>query len=139
MNRIAFTAGYAGHTPEQLLAICERMGGIVIDIRFAPTSRDPRWRRAALLTLFGHERYRHVGWLGNTRYKLGPPIEIANLEAGLAALREMPVDVPLILLCGCKEAACCHRTLVGGALREEGWTVLELLWIWEDGDANRCA
>jgi len=69
--RRAFTAGYAGRRPEALARLAERLDLTVFDVRFSPTSRDPRWRRPHLEKLLG-DRYRHVGALGNVNYKGGP-------------------------------------------------------------------
>ena len=130
-EKTAFTAGYLGHTPEQLLAIADRMDALVVDIRWSPDSRVPGWRQSYLARTLG-ARYHYVRELGNVCYRVGPPVQIADLAAGLGILRELPS--PLILLCACRDYETCHRRDVGEALRTEGWTVEELLWITEGID-----
>ena len=145
MNRIAFIAGYSGHTPEQLRASTEALGkrvgpfgAIVLDIRKMPASRwQPQWGKGRLSeTLFPY--YEHVPDLGNVNYKEPEKgIQIADLAAGIQRVEfhARRGFVP-ILLCACKEAASCHRTVVADALRAEGWDVWELLWVSGGEDAN---
>jgi uncharacterized protein (DUF488 family) len=131
-ERIAYTAGYLGHSPGELRAAAERLGAFVVDIRFSATSRDPRWRGNALALSCGCT-YMALPTLGNVNYKTGGPIEIADLEGGIAALESVGRPAPQglglpILLCACRDAATCHRAVVAKALRARGWRVEELDW-----------
>jgi hypothetical protein len=53
--------------------------------------------------------------LGNRNYK-GGPVEIVDLEAGLAQVADRLVSQPVILLCVCAEVERCHRRLVAEAI-----------------------
>lgn len=53
--------------------------------------------------------------LGNRNYK-GGPVEIVDLEAGLAQVAALLVHQPVILLCVCAEVQHCHRRLAAEAI-----------------------
>jgi len=127
MKRIAYTAGYLGHSPAELLTIADKLNAKIVDIRYVQTSRDPRWRFNALVK-FLKWRFHGNAALGNVRYKAGPPVEIVNIEAGIEDLLLIPACLPIILLCACREAETCHRSVVGAELVKRGWEVRELDW-----------
>jgi uncharacterized protein (DUF488 family) len=120
-----YTAGYYGRQPEELLALAEERDAIVFDIRIHPASRMPGWSGGRLARFLG-ERYRHVPELGNRAYKSGGPVEIADLETGLAQVLASPR--PVILLCACRDFERCHRRVVAEALKRRGQSVRELDW-----------
>jgi hypothetical protein len=62
--------------------------------------------------------------LGNRNYK-GGPIEIVNLEAGVAEIRA--AERPVLLLCVCSDPRICHRTFVADHLRALGFVVEEFV------------
>lgn len=130
-RRIAYGAGYQGRRPEELLDLAERRDLVVVDVRLSPRSRSPGWNRGRLGALLGG-RYRHLPEWGNTRYRAGPPVAIADLAAGLAVVAAL--DRPPLLLCVCADPAACHRSVLGGALTAHGWQVSELAWD-RDGDS----
>jgi hypothetical protein len=101
----------------------EKLAGL-LDIRYAARSRVPHWNKGALQKLLG-ERYVHVPALGNVRYKLGPPIEIADYAAGRAAIEACEYHA-VVLLCACADAATCHRSTVGDLLKADGYEVVEM-------------
>lgn len=109
-----YTFGYSGHQPEKLLALAEQLDAIVADVRFSPRSRVPHWNGGRLAKLLG-DRYHHLPALGNRNYK-GGPIEIVDLEAGLAQVADLLAHQPIILLCVCAEVERCHRRLVAEAI-----------------------
>lgn len=109
-----YTFGYSGHQPEKLLALAEQLDAIVADIRFSPRSRVPHWNGGRLAKLLGG-RYHHLPALGNRNYK-GGPVEIVDLEAGLAQVADLLAHQPVILLCVCAEVERCHRRLVAEAV-----------------------
>jgi hypothetical protein len=144
MKRTAYLAGYAGQTPERLLAAARRLdtppnlspaqteiGAYIVDIRLKAQSYTPHWRAYNLRQFFGW-RYLHYPSLGNLRYKAGPPVEIADLDAGIELLETFPACCPVILLCGCEFVERCHRSDVGIALQGRGWDVCELDWEGDD-------
>lgn len=117
-----YTIGYTGRKPDQLKALAEQLDATVYDIRFSPRSRAPHWNRGRLEAMLG-DRYMHIGELGNRNYKAGP-IEIADLDAGLARIQDHPR--PVILMCACKDLAGCHRSVISKHLQALGLEVEEL-------------
>lgn len=59
-----YTMGYAGWAPADLRDEVLRLGVTLIDVRIAPTSKSPQWRKEALAALLG-PRYTHLPALGN--------------------------------------------------------------------------
>lgn len=113
-----YTLGYAQWTVDQVDARLDELNGILVDVRHSPHTTKPGFAKADLETRFG-ARYVHLPSFGNTNYKEGP-IELANPEHGLKALRE--VDPPPVLMCGCQHPESCHRSAVAQlvAARFEG-------------------
>jgi uncharacterized protein (DUF488 family) len=109
-----YTFGYNGQQPEKLLALAEQLDTVVADIRFSPRSRVPHWNGGRLAKLLGG-RYHHLPVLGNRHYK-GGPVEIVDLEAGLAQVADLLAHQPIILLCVCAQVERCHRRLVAEAI-----------------------
>lgn len=124
-RRIAGTAGYSGHHPDELAEMVDRLELDVIDVRLSPRSRASGWNRRRLAALLG-ARYRHLPAWGNLNYQNGGPIEIADPDAGLAAV-ETSARTPL-LLCVCATYETCHRRVLAELLGERGWVVEELGW-----------
>jgi uncharacterized protein (DUF488 family) len=124
-ERTIYTAGYSGHTPEELAKRAEALGAVVCDIRFKPVSRRPEWNRSRLASLLG-TRYVWLQAFGNVNYKSDGPIELLNAPKGLMAIESLPG--PVILLCFCKEAEGCHRSEVARLLHEQGIKTQELVW-----------
>ena len=126
--RFAYTTGYLGHSPDELRAVAEELGAVVVDIRFRATSRLAPWREGPLRRVLG-ERYARCPNLGNVRYKDGPPIEIADLEAGIGEMEALAQrGSAVILLCACRDAGVCHRTDVATELKRRGYVTTELDW-----------
>jgi uncharacterized protein (DUF488 family) len=118
------TTGYAGKHATDLLALAERLDATVIDIRLVPSSRwQKQWRAGQLRELLG-ARYEHVRDLGNENYKLGGPVKIKDLDAGINKLLE--IGGTLILLCVCSDPETCHRRVVARELEARGHQVSEL-------------
>lgn len=126
------TIGYTGLRPEALIGHLKAAGvEVVWDVRESAWSRHPAWRRAELQELVegGGLRYEHRHGLGNRhRHSSAPMAEI--FEAYRADLRRVgaPHDLareifggrgPLrvALLCGCQEAAACHRRVLAEEIR----------------------
>ena len=128
ITKTVYTAGYQGRTPDELQRIAERLDATVIDIRFAPFSRNPVWARDGLRNVLGN-RYRHVHDLGNRNYRdTSLPIEILNLESGAQQIQNDRRQ-SVILLCVCKHFHTCHRKVVVDSLNIKSQ---ELEW----GDEN---
>jgi hypothetical protein len=127
MNKI-YTAGYSGHTPEQLQSAAESLNAIVCDIRFSPRSRVPGWDGRALREMLDYGMYyRHVPEWGNINYK-GGEIKLLDAPRGLLKILRLLESHSVILLCGCREYSHCHRRVCAGLLRERGLETQELEW-----------
>jgi uncharacterized protein (DUF488 family) len=131
MTNTAYAIGYSGRTPEGIKAIVEELDAYLVDIRFVPFSRNPGFRKKALESLLG-SRYVHLKILGNRNYK-GGPLELVNYEGGRAALEVL--DKPALLMCMCKDAGTCHRTIVLEKLAQDGfetqeWGAPQQLTLW---------
>jgi activating signal cointegrator 1 len=114
-----YTYGYSGTSPAALKAYADKLGAMVIDIRYAPWSRDPRWQKQALEAMFGIHRYRWCQDLGNVNYKNGGRIELSNPARMVPRVRFWLREQPIILLCGCRDVETCHRKDAAEYLRRE--------------------
>lgn len=121
--------GYSGRTLEDLKRIVKALDATLVDISFAPYSRNPVFRKAALEKTLG-DRYVYLRAFGNRNYK-GGPVEIVDYDAGKAALEAL--DKPALLMCVCKDAATCHRTTVLQRLAEDGFQAQE----WDEHGAQQ--
>ena len=108
-----YTLGYSGWKIEQMAAVLERLGAVLVDVRMVPRSRAPQWNGGVLHRRLG-ERYVWVRELGNRNYRgTFEQIEIADFPAGERRLREIAAaGQPVILLCGCANVNLCHRKLL---------------------------
>lgn len=123
-----YTAGYSGHTSQQLKVAAETLGAYVVDIRYAPYSRVPGWNKAELEALFG-DAYRWVSEWGNVNYaRESGEIRINNFSRGTLKIKALLKARPIILLCGCADYARCHRKHIADVLNSAGWDVQELAW-----------
>jgi uncharacterized protein (DUF488 family) len=126
-----YTIGYAHpDTAADVPRLMQQEHIILLDVRFSPRSRwKPTWNRAALQTTYG-ARYQWEKRLGNLNYQqreLGIELAEGHLDAAQEAAALLAAGTSLILLCACKDARTCHRTLVAKlvqdavqALREVG-------------------
>ncbi len=119
MTRLIYTTGYSQWTPEALEQRVAEVKGQLCDIRYQPRSRLGPWNQKPLQQRFG-SRYCHIVELGNLNYK-GGPVALVNIEAGLNKLRELlkASDASLILMCMCREARSCHRSVVAAYIRND--------------------
>jgi uncharacterized protein (DUF488 family) len=112
-----YTMGYAGWAPAGLRDEVLRLGATLIDVRIAPTSKSPQWRKEALAELMG-ERYVHLPALGNRNAFNGGPAELAAPERAVEPVAALLTHGPVILLCGCARPERCHRGLAAAYLAE---------------------
>ena len=104
-----YTLGYSGWTPAAIQEAAQAHNAVVCDIRYAPASRHPQWRKHQLAQLLG-AGYQHVQALGNRNYKSGGPIALADYDTGKQAIAEiLATGQSVILMCACKDLATCHR------------------------------
>jgi uncharacterized protein (DUF488 family) len=104
-----YTVGYLGMQPEALLAHVERLGALLIDVRYVAWSRAPRWRPTALKQLVGESNYLWLKALGNVNYRSGGPVQLADPASVVEQVRAILHERPVILLCACSDIATCHR------------------------------
>lgn len=121
MTRQAYGIGYSGRTMDELERIVQALDAVLVDIRFAPYSRNPAFRKASLQAALG-SRYVHLGAFGNRNYQ-GGPVDIVDYEAGRAALEAL--ERPALLMCMCRDPAACHRSVIMERLRAESFSVGE--------------
>ena len=117
--------GYSGRTVDDITRILDDLDATLVDIRFAPYSRNPEFRKEALERVLG-ARYVYLRALGNRNYKGGGPVDLVDYAAGRAALAML--DKPALLMCMCKDPATCHRTVVLHRLAHDGFETEE----WSD-------
>jgi hypothetical protein len=94
---------------------------LLVDIRLSPHCRwNASWESKALAATYGR-RYVWERRLGNLNYRHRERgIQLAEghqtaISKAAALLRD---GVSLLLLCACKEASTCHRSLVEKLIRE---------------------
>jgi len=105
---IIYTVGYSGRTPAELATLVDQLGAVLVDIRYSPRSRDPRWAKSNVQKLVG--AYLHLRSLGNVNYRVpGAPAQLADLAAGAEVLRPILEQQPVILMCACRDVHSCHR------------------------------
>ena len=122
MTNIVYTLGYSGRKMDEIQALVVEREAILFDVRFSPRSRNPVWSGSSFRRVFG-KRYRHIRALGNRNYRDGP-IEIVDFEAGVEAIRRS--GRPVILMCGCRDYAECHRRRIAERLTSLGFSVQEI-------------
>ena len=122
MTLKVYTIGYSGRKPGQILDLAEELDAIVFDIRFSPRSRIPHWNGSSLSQLLG-KRYCHVKAFGNRNYR-GGSIAIVSYNVGKSKIAAS--EKAVILMCVCKDAQRCHRTLIAEWLKRDGFEVEEL-------------
>jgi uncharacterized protein (DUF488 family) len=115
-NRI-YTIGYAGWKFDDFKRLVERYDAVVLDIRYNPTSRMAEWRRVELSKCFGW-CYLWVKGLGNENFARDCPVKIHDFEAGLKLVTQQLTLGNVILLCGCRDLATCHRKEVAERIAE---------------------
>jgi hypothetical protein len=130
-----FTFGYRGQRVPDLDWFTTSWQGNVIDIRMSPKSVRPEWGGGALHGVLG-DRYIHVPELGNRNYANGGEIDIADMDAGLAAVDRFALfgatsSCSVILMCGCRDLVGCHRNIVApavSALYKQAANELRFTW-----------
>lgn len=125
MNPI-YTAGYSGHTPDELKRAATKMNAIVVDIRVKPQSRIPGWSARELEDVLGF-RYMCLPSLGNAALLDGGPMRLVDDES-VTMVAAAADKGTLILLCGCRDFDACHRKLVSQKLAQRGIQTRELPW-----------
>jgi len=108
MNTI-YTLGYQASTPEAVKRYVADLDALLVDIRHAPFSRDPRWAGSSIRNWLGSIRYVHCPGYGNLNYRNSGPVALFDPAAAVRHLRPLLERQSLILLCVCGNAETCHR------------------------------
>ena len=104
--------GYANGGMPLLEHLMSERSAYLVDIRLSPRSQWHVWNKEALQARFP-KRYTHIPELGNVNYNNDQPIQIANAEQGITRLiNGIKQGYTIVLLCGCKQYALCHRRTV---------------------------
>lgn len=114
-----YTLGYTGVTAPILFAAIQNFidsqggdAGKLIDTRYSAWSRNPDYTSASFKQKLGAGYINMGAMFGNINYNQeGKPIQIAQPEA-YTLLVDMLKKAPQIIMCGCKDAAHCHRSHV---------------------------
>ncbi len=134
MTPTLFTIGYQQATqPAVLAALAAARVELLADVRARPLSRRPGFSKTALKAAveeagMEYRHFRHVGTPpeGREAARRGDYETLARVYAGqlelpealadMAALRQLALARPTCLLCFCREAAHCHRSLLASEL-----------------------
>jgi uncharacterized protein (DUF488 family) len=112
-----YTIGYAGWAPAALRDHVLALGATLVDVRIAPTSKSPQWRKEALAALMG-AAYCHLLALGNRNAFTGGPVALNDPERALKPIAALLERGPVMLLCGCADPQRCHRSVAAEFLAE---------------------
>jgi len=134
VNRTIFTIGYQQATqPAVLSALSEAGVELLADIRARPLSRKPGFSKTSLKAAveeagMEYRHFRDVGTPpeGREAARRGDKETLARVYAGqlelpealaaMAELRHLALEKRTALLCFCREASKCHRSLLIKAL-----------------------
>ena len=125
MSKI-YTIGYTSTTTEELIEIVNSLKAKLVDIRISPYSKDYRWRQKSLQQYFA-DKYLHIKEFGNENYKIGS-IKVSNPNLGIAKIKSVIENQPVILLCACYNHEKCHRSQVSTILAEAFYLEVEHLY-----------
>ena len=132
-----FTIGYQQATQAAVLAALRNAGvELLADVRARPLSRKPGFSKTALAAAVDeigieYRHFRHVGTPpeGREAARKGDHATLREVYAGqlelpealahMAELRELALTKRTCLLCYCREADKCHRSLLISALLED--------------------
>ena len=132
-----FTIGYQQATQQAVLAALREAGvEVLADVRARPLSRKPGFSKSALKAAveeagMEYRHFRDVGTPpeGREAARRGDRETLARIYAGqlelpealaaMAELRQLALDKRICLLCYCREANKCHRSLLIAALLED--------------------
>ncbi len=117
MRRMIYTIGYAGWAPATLREHVLGLGATLVDVRIAPTSKSPQWRKEALAALMGTV-YLYLPALGNRNAFTGGPVALNDPERALTPIAALLERGPVALLCGCADPQRCHRSVAAVFLAE---------------------
>jgi len=111
---VIYTLGYSGWTVEQVVDVVNRLGALLVDVRYRRSSRRPGFGGRQLAERLGGS-YCWIRQWGNKNYRSGP-VELVDFEAGVRLLAEQVAGRPVILMCACADVERCHRKVVAERL-----------------------
>lgn len=117
MRRTIYTIGYAGWAPAALREHVLALGATLVDVRIAPTSKSPQWRKETLAALM-RTVYLHLPALGNRNAFTGGPVALNDPERAVAPIAALLEGGPVALRCGCADPLRCHRSVTAAFLAE---------------------
>ena len=138
-----FTIGYQQATQAAVLAALRNAGvELLADVRARPLSRKPGFSKTALAAAVDeigieYRHFRHVGTPpegreaarkgdhATLREVYAGQLELPEALAAMAELRALALEKRTCLLCYCREADKCHRSLLIKALLED-FAVIDL-------------
>jgi hypothetical protein len=126
-----YTFGYHGQKLATLLGHQERLGAMIVDVRWKAEvgAEWHRWNLHRELTKGeGNDRTPFYYWcraLGNPQYREGT-LSLANPEVGFALLEDILQHRPVLVLCACEDWQSCHRRLVAEGMAARGYRVEHL-------------
>jgi hypothetical protein len=104
--------GYSNGGITELERLMSDEWAYLVDIRLSPRSKFQAFNQEALQARF-HSRYIPMPELGNVNYRNDQPIRIAHPDRGIARLMNgIRQGYTIVLMCGCKQYASCHRRTV---------------------------
>lgn len=117
-----YTTGYAGRDINDLKPMLDRLGAVLVDVRFSPSSEIMFWRQVYLKVLL-REKYHHVLQLGTRVFQEGRTA-IQNLDLGIKII--LSFDSDTVLMCGYADSKTCHHRIGAQGLRRKGYRAEEL-------------
>ena len=132
-----FTIGYEQATQAAVVSALREAGvEVLADIRYLPLSRRPGFSKSSLRAAveeagIGYRHFKQLGTPadGRAAARRGDHAELSRVYAGqlelpealahMAELRELALEKRTCLLCYCREADKCHRSLLIAALLED--------------------
>lgn len=132
-----YTTSCAGREPDDLRALLERLGAVLIDVRLNPQEATRLVWTRPYLELLIKKRYLHVPLLADRAAKSAMSTaateespatkhkpSIQNLQLGMRVVKALQIDA--VIMCDCASAENCHRHLIAQAFEKENFEVREL-------------
>lgn len=105
-----YSIGYKNVLPSELSRIVDDLDATLIDIRYAPTSFSPFWKKDFLQGLY-NDKYLHIKDLGNINFNNNNDIKILDLERGIDNVLNGNFK-NVIFMCACEDLNECHRKII---------------------------
>jgi hypothetical protein len=103
---------------EQVAELVAVHNAVLVDVRLNPISRKPGFNKYRLARTLGESRYVHVQAFGNVNHRAGGAVRLKDPQEGLDSVLPLLAGRNIMLICGCKDAATCHRSDVARLIAE---------------------